>query len=94
MILDRPKSAADFVMAGSMNSTIVRGPARYSRVQSASPPLNCDAFGTIAATYTGTGVPPATRTGHPGCALISFALRSTAPVSKMDLRTVSAHVGG
>src|SRR5262245_13415568 len=84
----RPASAADFAMAGSMNSAMVRGPARYGRVPSASSPVTCNAFGAIAATYTGTGVPPATRTGHPGCAVISVPLKSTAPVSKMDLSTV------
>ena len=55
---------------------------------SASSPVTRNAFGPIAATYTGTGVPPATRTGQPGLALNSSPVKSTAPVSKIDLNTV------
>ena len=61
-----PASAAAFAIVGSMNSAIVRGPARYGSVPSASSPVTRNAFGPIAATYTGSGVPPATVTGHPG----------------------------
>jgi len=54
----RAASAAEFKTAGSMNSSMVRGPARFGRVPSASSPVTCNAFGPIAATYTGTGAPP------------------------------------
>ena len=50
--------------------------------------LNTQLADPIAATYTGTGVPAATRTGQPGCAVISLPAKSTSPVSKMDLSTV------
>ena len=66
-----------------MNSAMVRGPARYGSVPSASSPVTCNALGPIAATYTGTGVPPGTATGHPGLAVNSSPWKSTAPVSKI-----------
>jgi len=57
-------------------------------VPSASSPVTRNAFGPIAATYTGTGVPPATLTGHAGRAPQFLAVkvdRSGGP--KIDRRT-------
>ena len=42
--------AAAFAIVGSMNSAIVRGPARYGSVPSASSPVTRNALGPIAAT--------------------------------------------
>ena len=73
---------------GSMNSAIVRGPARNNCVPSASSPVTCSALGPIAATYSGIGVPPGTRTGRSGAAVSWLPWKSTEPSSSTERRTV------
>lgn len=51
-------------------------------------PASAAALAPIAATYIGTGVPPATVTGHTGLALNSVPRKSTPQVSKIERRIV------
>ena len=74
-------------MVGAMNSLMVRGPARYGSVPSASSPVTVSALGPMAATYIGIGVPPGSATGHSGAAVNSLPWKSTSPVSLIERRT-------
>ena len=89
--LGRPASAAACPIVGTMNCSIVRGPAKLGSVPSASSPVTCSARGPIAATYTGNGVPPANanETGMtPGSTAVSSSpWKSTVPFCWIERST-------